>query len=176
MNLNRREFLVGSMVAAIARPAFSENDVAGATDEGVPPPPQFTVGEPCLQAAGATTMGVAWAVSGLAKGVVEYADNPAFANARLVKSGGLGLVPIDDRALQVRLNGVNMLVMLAALITMLYIYPNFIFEKRQVVTSTTALEFNRLILISLVPAVSLYLANMFIKKDEKKVRAADRLR
>lgn len=107
MNLNRREFLVGSMVAAIARPAFSGNDVAGATDEGVPPPPQFTVGEPCLQAAGATTMGVAWAVSGLAKGVVEYADNPAFANARLVKSGGLGLVPIDDRALQVRLTGLK---------------------------------------------------------------------
>ena len=46
MNLNRREFLVGSMVAAIARPAFSENDVAGATDEGVPPAPQFTVGGP----------------------------------------------------------------------------------------------------------------------------------
>ena len=107
MNLNRREFLVGSMVAAIARPAFSGNDVAGATDEGVPPPPQFTVGEPCLQAAGATTMGVAWAVSGLAKGVVEYADNPAFAKARLVKSGGLGLVPIDDRALQVRLTGLK---------------------------------------------------------------------
>lgn len=81
-----------------------------------------------------------------------------------------------NRALQVRLNGVNMLVMLAALITMLYIYPNFVFEKRQFVTSSTVLDFNRIILISLVPAVSLYLANMFIKKDEKKVRAADRLR
>ena len=81
-----------------------------------------------------------------------------------------------NRALQVRLNGVNMLVMLAALITMLYIYPNFVFEKRQFVTSSSVLDFNRLILISLVPAVSLYLANMFIKKDEKKVRAADRLR
>ena len=81
-----------------------------------------------------------------------------------------------NRALQVRLNGVNMLVMLAALVTMLYIYPNFVFEKRQIVTNTAVLSFNRLILISLVPAVSLYLANMFIKKDEKKVRAADRLR
>ncbi len=69
-----------------------------------------------------------------------------------------------------------MLVMLAALVTMLYIYPNFVFEKRQFVTSSAVLNFNRLILISLVPAVSLYLANMFIKKDEKKVRAADRLR
>ena len=91
----------------------------------------------------------------------------------------LSLVTIfmfKNRQLQVRLNGVNMLVMLAALITMLYIYPNFVFEKRQFVTNAAVLEFNRLILISLVPAVSLYLANMFIKKDEKKVRAADRLR
>ena len=81
-----------------------------------------------------------------------------------------------NRPLQVRLNGINMLVMLAALITMLYIYPNFIFEKRQFVTNYAVLEFNRLILISLIPAVSLYFANMFIKRDEKKVRAADRLR
>ena len=91
----------------------------------------------------------------------------------------LSLVTIfmfKNRPLQVRLNGVNMLVMLAALVTMLYIYPNFVFEKRQIVTNTTVLSFNHLILISLVPAVSLYLANMFIKKDEKKVRAADRLR
>ena len=91
----------------------------------------------------------------------------------------LSLVTIfmfKNRQLQVRLNGVNMLVMLAALITMLYIYPNFVFEKRQFVTNAAVLEFNRLILISLVPAVSLYLANMFIKRDEKKVRAADRLR
>ena len=91
----------------------------------------------------------------------------------------LSLVTIfmfKNRQLQVRLNGVNMLVMLAALVAMLYIYPNFIFEKRQFVTNASVLEFNHLILISLVPAVSLYLANMFIKKDEKKVRAADRLR
>ena len=74
------------------------------------------------------------------------------------------------------MNGINMLVMLAALVTMLYIYPNLVFEKRQIVTTTSVLEFNRLVLISLVPAVCLYLANMFIKKDEKKVRAADRLR
>ena len=91
----------------------------------------------------------------------------------------LSLVTIfmfKNRQRQVRLNGVNMLVMLAALVMMLYIYPNLIFEKKQFITSTSMLEFNRFILISLIPAVSLYLANMFIKKDEKKVRAADRLR
>lgn len=91
----------------------------------------------------------------------------------------LSLVTIfmyKNRPRQVMMNGINMLVMLAALVSMLYIYPNLVFEKKQFVTSTTMLEFNHLVLISLVPAVSLYLANMFIKKDEKKVRAADRLR
>ena len=81
-----------------------------------------------------------------------------------------------NRPRQVKMNGFNMLIMLAALVTMLYIYPNLVFEKKQFVTSTAVLEFNRLVLIALIPAVSLYLANMFIKKDEQKVRAADRLR
>lgn len=52
-------------------------------------------------------MGVSWAVSGLSKGEVEYADNPEFANSRTVKSGGFGLVPIDVAALQVRLTGLK---------------------------------------------------------------------
>lgn len=81
-----------------------------------------------------------------------------------------------NRPRQVKMNGINMLVMLAALVTMLYIYPNLVFEKRQFVTNYAVLKFNHLILVSLLPAVSLYLANMFIKKDERKVRAADRLR
>lgn len=91
----------------------------------------------------------------------------------------LSLVTIfmfKNRKRQVMLNGVNMLIMLAALVTMLYIYPNLVFEKKQLVTNQSFLEFNRLVLISLIPAVALYFANMFIKKDEQKVRAADRLR
>lgn len=65
------------------------------------------VGSPCLQAPGETTMGVSWAVSGLAKGVVEYADNPEMRGAKIVKSGGYGLVPIDVNAIQVRLTGLK---------------------------------------------------------------------
>ena len=71
--------------------------------QGVP----LKVGFPCLQAPGETTMGVSWAVSGLSKGVVEYADNPDFRNAKTVKSGGYGLVPVDVDALQVRLEGLR---------------------------------------------------------------------
>ena len=71
--------------------------------QGVP----LEVGSPCLQAPGETTMGVSWAVSGLAKGVVEYADNPEMSDATAVRSGGYGLVPIDVNALQVRLTGLK---------------------------------------------------------------------
>ncbi len=67
----------------------------------------FSVGAPCLQAPSDTTMGVSWSVSGLSKGVVEYADNPEMKDAKTVKSGGYGLVPIDVSALQVRLTGLR---------------------------------------------------------------------
>ncbi len=68
---------------------------------------KFSVGAPCLQAPAETTMGVSWAVSGLSKGVVEYADNPEMRGAKTVKGGGYGLVPIDVSALQVRLTGLK---------------------------------------------------------------------
>lgn len=108
MNTTRRAFVVGggamSAVAAMGGPAPAKvpSDPFKGTG-GVP----LKVGEPCLQAAGETTMGVSWAVSGLSKGVVEYADNPEFIGARKVKSGGFGLVPIDVDALQVRLEGLK---------------------------------------------------------------------
>ena len=73
-----------------------------------------------------------------------------------------------NRQVQIRLNGVNMLVMLGALVTMLFIYPNMVFKSDVI--------FNRWILLSLIPAVCLFFANKFIKKDEARVRAADRLR
>lgn len=81
-----------------------------------------------------------------------------------------------NRQVQVRLNGVNMLIMLAALVVMLYIYPNMVFSRQAWFQAGMDVVFNRLILLALVPAVCLYLANLFIKRDEKKVRAADRLR
>ena len=67
----------------------------------------LVIGEPCLQAPAETTMGISWSVSGLAKGVVEYADNPEFKDSKRVKSGGYGLVPIDIDALNVRLEGLK---------------------------------------------------------------------
>ena len=109
MKVDRRGFLLGSGVLAATSTcaATGANEVKPADPfkgtQGVP----LTVGAPCLQAPGETTMGVSWAVSGLSKGVVEYADNPDFRNATTVKSGGYGLVPIDVAALQVRLEGLK---------------------------------------------------------------------
>lgn len=107
----RREFLaaggaaaVGAAVAAAdapCEPTAPEDPFLGT--RGVP----LAVGAPCLQAPGETTMGVSWAVSGLSKGVVEYADNPEFRDAKTAKGGGYGLVPIDVSALQVRLTGLR---------------------------------------------------------------------
>ena len=112
MNSSRREFIKGTACAGAAVTAFGAGAAESCADiprdpfkgtQGVP----LKVGAPCLQAAGATSMGVSWAVSGLSKGVVEYADNPDFRNSAIVKSGGFGLVPIDIAALQVRLTGLK---------------------------------------------------------------------
>ena len=84
-----------------ARMACGQDPFLGT--HGVP----LEVGAPCLQAPGETTMGVSWAVSGLSKGAVEYADNPQMSGATTMRSGGYGLVPIDISALQVRLTGLK---------------------------------------------------------------------
>ena len=113
--MNRREFLKGSALTVAVTTAGCAT-VEGTRNEerstnadpflGTQGEP-LKVGFPCLQAPGETTMGVSWRVSGLAKGVVEVADNPGFKDSRIVKSGGYGLVPIDVSALQVRLEGLK---------------------------------------------------------------------
>ena len=116
----RRGFIVAGGALA-AGSAFAEGEGAASTNAPVPTPKPMLpddpilgtgdvplmVGAPCLQAPGETTMGVSWAVSGLSKGVVEYADNPDFRDAKTAKGGGYGLVPIDVSALQVRLTGLK---------------------------------------------------------------------
>ena len=115
-SINRRQFIKGSALAVVATTAgvaSAESRKHGAEGTEVSDPFRGTqgvplqVGQPCLQAPAETTMGVSWRVSGLAKGVVEIADNPDFKGSRFVKSGGYGLVPIDVSALQVRLEGLK---------------------------------------------------------------------
>ena len=115
-SINRRAFLKGSALAAVVTSAGcvtgdgTKHESKGAESSdpflGTQNTP-LKVGCPCLQAPAETTMGVSWRISGLAKGVVEFADNPDFRDSRIVKSGGYGLVPIDISALQVRLEGLK---------------------------------------------------------------------
>ena len=117
MDFNRRCFIIGGAAAAAGCAAAGTNAVpavAAKQVQGKPLDPYkgtggvpLKVGSPCLQSAASTSMGISWSVSGLSKGVVEYADNPQFRDSRTVKSGGFGLVPIDVSALQVRLTGLK---------------------------------------------------------------------
>lgn len=106
--VNRRAFISGGTVLAAASVVSAEQvkEKPRKPYEGIGAD-KFVVGEPCLQSPAETTMGVSWSVSGLAKGVVEIADNPEMVNARTVKSGGYGLVPIDISTINVRLENLK---------------------------------------------------------------------
>ena len=77
--------------------------------------------------------------------------------------------------MQVRLINFNMLIVLATLLTMLYIYPKFVFTKIQDLNNTV-LEYNYVILIIALTAMGLYMAKKAIIKDEALVRSSERLR
>lgn len=79
------------------------------------------------------------------------------------------------RKLQVRLINFNMLIVLATLLTMLYIYPKFVFTKIPDLNNTV-LEYNYVILIIALTAMGLYMAKKAIIKDEALVRSSERLR
>lgn len=96
----------------------------------------------------------------------------------LILSTLLSLISIffyKKRKLQVRIINFNMLVILGALFSMFYIYPKLIFPMHAILAGTV-LDFNFMILISLVTALGLYLAKRAILKDEALVRSTERLR
>lgn len=112
MELNRRSFLAGGAVFAAGVLSSRRADGRAAGEETYTPPPVVkgvtrTVAEPVLQCPAPDSMGVAWAVNGLANGAVEYADNPDWKNVATVRCGGFGMTAFDDQALQVRLTGLK---------------------------------------------------------------------
>lgn len=71
----------------------------------------------------------------------------------------------------------NMLIFLIAVLVMIYVYPDIIFVRKGLMNPDDLFNFNYWILACMIPAaLGLYLANRAIKKDEEKVKAADRLR
>jgi cytochrome bd-type quinol oxidase subunit 2 len=71
----------------------------------------------------------------------------------------------------------NMLIFLITVLVMTYLYPDVIFVRKGLMNPNDLFNFNYWILACMIPAaLGLYLANRAIKKDEEKVKAADRLR
>ena len=66
------------------------------------------------------------------------------------------------------------------LVLVFWVYPEIVFSKLPQVAGAEMLSYEKgqfpWLLLSVIPLAFLYLANKFILKDEKKVRAADRLR
>lgn len=92
----------------------------------------------------------------------------------------IALFSYKNRVRQTQIISINMIVYLVALLLVLWICPDVIFKKYFAIISTNyEYEFAHKILFVIliaVEAVSLYLANRYIKKDEALVRSADRLR
>jgi len=92
----------------------------------------------------------------------------------------VALFSYKNRVRQTQIISINMIVYLVALLLILWICPDVIFKKYFAIINTNyEFEFaHKILFIALIAieAVCLYLANRYIKKDEKLVRSADRLR
>ena len=73
----------------------------------IPRPDGLLDGEPVLQVPAPDSMGVAFAVTALANGFVELADNKEMKNPVRFMAEGMPLAGIDDRVLKVRMTGLK---------------------------------------------------------------------
>ena len=81
-----------------------------------------------------------------------------------------------DRMKQTRIVSINMLVFLIAIMLMIWVFPDFLFQRKGLMQEGGIFRFNYSIMIFVIPPVCMFLANRFIRKDERMVRSADRLR
>jgi hypothetical protein len=79
------------------------------------------------------------------------------------------------RALQSKICIAAIILNFILIIIMLWVYPDNILPKLHQISGSET-DFSLFALLSVVPLICLYFANRYIIKDEKKVRAADRLR
>ena len=97
----------------------------------------------------------------------------------LIASACISLYAIfkyKDRMKQTRVVSLNMLVFLIAVMMMIWVFPDFIFQRKGLMQDGDLFRFNYWIMIFVIPPVCMFLANRFIRKDERLVRSADRLR
>lgn len=81
-----------------------------------------------------------------------------------------------DRMKQTRIVSINMLIFLIAIMMMIWLFPDFLFQRKGLMQEGDIFRFNYWIMIFVIPPVCMFLANFFIRKDERLVRSADRLR
>jgi hypothetical protein len=80
-----------------------------------------------------------------------------------------------NRALQMRICTAAIIIGFILLALMLWVYPDRVFAQMPL-TQGLEVKYSLWSLLSILPVGLLYLANKFILRDEKKIRAADRLR
>ena len=109
--MQRRDFLRYSALSAAAA-AAGTTDIASAAERisslGEEPEVKPLIGSaPMLQNFAETSIGVAFAVNGLANGYVLIGERKDLKDARKVLCGGYRLADIDDRVIQVRITGLK---------------------------------------------------------------------
>ena len=97
--------------AGLARPALGEAKAKVPQAPAAPKAPEpslpLIASAPMLQNPAETSMGVAWAVSDMANGFVDYSETPDMSYAKRVKSGGYRVTGMNDECQQVRLTGLK---------------------------------------------------------------------
>ena len=104
-SISRRGFLAAS--GAVAALAAGGADTKAAVKADEPKKGKLIVSPPVLQNAAENSMCVAFAVSDMANGYVEYSTSPDMANAVKVKCGGYRVTDMNDLAMRVRLRNLK---------------------------------------------------------------------
>ena len=106
--MDRRNFLKGAAVTAVA---VGTSDLGTAAEHlssmAEEEPETLLASAPMLQNFAETSVGVVFAVNGLANGYVQVGERADLGDARKVLCGGCRMADIDERVIQVRITGLK---------------------------------------------------------------------
>ena len=104
--MNRREFLLAGVAATAA---FTAKGAAAdaAEKKAAAEAGKLIVSAPMLQNHSENSVGVAFAVSAMANGFVEYSTDSTLKKAKKVKCGGFRVTDMNDKVMLVRLRGLK---------------------------------------------------------------------
>ena len=93
------------MQAANTAPAYPHAE--GEAPAGDTAPAPLIASAPMLQNYAETSIGITFAVSALANGFVTYGKQPDLSDGKTVKCGGFRVTDISDKAVEIRLTGLE---------------------------------------------------------------------